>query len=61
MTELLGKFFQSIGEVNEVFTLVDYYEYIKAVEYLICVAFFILFPMFYRYLNGENAGKLNNH
>jgi len=61
MTELLGKFFQSIGEVNEVFTLVDYYEYIKAVEYLICVAFFILFPMFYRYLNGANAGKLNNH
>jgi len=61
MTELLGKFFQSIGEVNEVFTLVDYYEYIKAVEYLICVAFFILFPMFYRYLNGENARKLDNH
>jgi hypothetical protein len=61
MTELFGKFFQSIGEVNEVFTLVDYYEYIKAVEYLICVAFFILFPMFYRYLNGENARKLDNH
>jgi len=61
MIEWLGQFFQSIGEVNEVFTLVDYYEYIKAVEYLICVAFFIAFPMFYRYLNGENNRNRDNY
>jgi hypothetical protein len=60
MTELLGQFFQSVGEVKEVFTLVDYYEYIKAVEYLICVGFFITFPMFYRYLNGENTRDRDN-
>lgn len=41
----------SLGEVKEVFTLVDYYSYIKSMEYLICVAFFVGFPMFYRYIN----------
>jgi len=40
-----------IGEVKEVFTLVDYYTYIKSMEYLICVAFFVGFPIFYRYIN----------
>lgn len=40
-----------IGEVKEVFTLVDYYTYIKSMEYLICVAFFVGFPIFYRSIN----------
>ena len=43
-----------IGEVKEVFTLVDYYTYIKSMEYLICVAFFVGFPMFYRYINKDD-------
>lgn len=43
----------SVGEVKEVFTLVDYYSYIKSMEYLICVAFFVGFPIFYRYINKE--------
>lgn len=46
----------AIGEVKEVFTLVDYYSYIKSMEYLICVAFFVGFPMFYRYLNKKEEG-----
>lgn len=46
--------FSNIGSVSEVFTLVDYYSYIKGVEYLICVAFFCTFPMFYRYINTED-------
>lgn len=41
----------SIGQVKEVFTLVDYYQYIKGVEYLICIAFFVAFPFFYRYIH----------
>lgn len=41
----------TVGQIKEVFTLVDFYQYIKGVEYLICVAFFIGFPMFYRYLH----------
>ena len=44
--------FSSIGQVKEVFTLVDFYQNIKSVEYLICVAFFVGFPMFYRYINS---------
>jgi hypothetical protein len=43
-----------VGEVKEVFTLVDYYTYIKSMEYLICVAFFVGFPIFYRYINKED-------
>ena len=51
-------FMNSIGEVKEVFTLVDYYQYIKGVEYLICVAFFVGFPAFYRYIHKrEDARK----
>jgi len=45
--------FSLVGEVKEVFTLVDYYTYIKSMEYLICVAFFVGFPMFYRYINKK--------
>jgi hypothetical protein len=30
---------------------VDFYQYIKGVEYFICLAFFITFPMFSRYLH----------
>ncbi len=41
----------SVGQVREVFTLVDFYQYIKGVEYLICIASFAGFPMFYRYIN----------
>jgi hypothetical protein len=50
--------FSSIGQVKEVFTLVDYYQYIKGVEYLICIAFFVGFPFFYRYIHKtDDAGK----
>lgn len=45
----------SVGEVKEVFTLVDYYQYIKGVEYLICVAFFVGFPIFYRYIHKHDS------
>jgi hypothetical protein len=49
----LESLFNSIGEVSQVFTVVDYYQYIKGLEYLICLAFFIIFPMFYRYIHNE--------
>ncbi|BCG45924.1 hypothetical protein GEOBRER4_n0697 [Citrifermentans bremense] len=53
----------SIGQVKEVFTLVDFYQYIKGVEYLICVAFFIGFPIFYRYLHhkGQETKAQQSH
>ena len=46
-----------IGSIKEVFTLVDYYQYIKGVEYLICIAFFVGFPMFYRYLHKSDQSE----
>ena len=57
MTDL----FTSIGEVKEVFTLVDFYQYIKSVEYLICVAFFVGFPIFYRYIHKREDGDNSQH
>jgi hypothetical protein len=49
----MNQLLSSVGEVKEVFTLVDYYQYIKGVEYLICIAFFVGFPMFYRFINKK--------
>jgi hypothetical protein len=55
--KIMDTLFSSVGEMREVFTMVDYYQYIKGVEYLICVAFFVGFPMYYRYINSkEEAG-----
>ena len=51
---MFGQFMTSVGEIREVFTLVDFYQYIKGVEYLICVAFFVGFPIFYRYLHKRD-------
>ena len=44
---------QKIGEFKSVYTLVDFYQYIKGVEYLICIAFFIAFPLFYKYIHRD--------
>lgn len=53
--------FQSIGEVTHVYTLVDYYTYIKGLEYLICVAFFILFNSFYKNVIRSKDDNPDNH
>lgn len=58
MMELFG----AIGQVKSVYTLVDFYQYIKTVEYLICVAFFIGFPMFYQYMmSGKGSSGHTAH
>ena len=41
----------AIGMVKPLHTLVDYYTHIKGIEYLICVAFFVAFPVFFKYVN----------
>ncbi|ACM19953.1 menaquinol oxidoreductase complex Cbc7, membrane protein subunit, putative [Geotalea daltonii FRC-32] len=50
---MLDQALSSMGEIKEVFTLVDFYQYIKGVEYLICIAFFVGFPIFYRYIHKD--------
>jgi hypothetical protein len=52
---MITQILERIGEWDSVHTLVDFYQYIKGVEYLICVAFFIGFPMFFRYLNEKSS------
>lgn len=59
MPEFITNLFQSVGTVREVYTLVDFYQYIKSVEYLICIGFFVGFPLLYRRLHG--SGKQDGH
>jgi hypothetical protein len=61
MNEFFGQFFQSVGELKEVYTLVDFYQYIKGVEYLICLAFFIGFVKYFKYINGSPAETEKGH
>lgn len=53
LTELLRQYLVATGVVKPTHNLVDFYSHIKGIEYLICVAFFVMFPLFYRYLNKD--------
>jgi hypothetical protein len=58
----MSALFDTIGQVKSVYTLVDFYQYIKTVEYLICVAFFVGFPLFYRYMmSGKSSTAKTAH
>ena len=47
-------FFMNVGYVKQIYTTVDYYTYIKGLEYLLCLLFFTFFPLFYRYINSSD-------
>lgn len=51
VSELASQYIVAIGMVKPLHTLVDYYTHIKGIEYLICVAFFVAFPVFFKYVN----------
>ena len=51
VAELASQYMVAIGMVKPLHTLVDYYTHIKGIEYLICVAFFVAFPVFFKYVN----------
>ena len=53
VTELARQYMVATGMITPIHTLVDYYTHIKGIEYLICVAFFVAFPVFYNYVNKE--------
>jgi hypothetical protein len=55
VSELAGQYMVAIGMVKPLHTLVDYYTHIKGIEYLICVAFFVAFPVFFKYVNKTQA------
>ena len=56
-SELLRQYLIAIGVAQEFHTFVDFYTHVKGVEYLICVAFLVAFPFFFRYLNRATAGQ----
>ncbi|MBU1231455.1 MAG: hypothetical protein KKD01_09880 [Proteobacteria bacterium] len=51
VSELASQYMVASGMVKPLHTLVDYYTHIKGIEYLICVAFFVVFPVFFKYVN----------
>ena len=55
VTEMCRQFLVATGNLGEYETMVDYYTHIKGVEYLIAVAFFVAFPVYYKYLKPMEA------
>jgi len=53
VSELAGQYMVAIGMVKPLHTLVDYYTHIKGIEYLLCVAFFVAFPVFFKFVNRD--------
>jgi len=53
--ELIRQYMVATGIVTPAHTLVDFYSQIKGVEYLICLAFFVVFPLFYKYVNEDKT------
>ena len=57
VSELIRQYMVATGMIAPLHTLVDYYTHIKGIEYLICVAFFVAFPVFFSYVNKERTKK----
>ncbi|MFH7319144.1 hypothetical protein ACHHRT_00880 [Desulfurivibrio sp. D14AmB] len=51
VSELLRSYLVATGAIGEFQTLVDFYSHIKGVEYIICLAFLVAFPAFFKYVN----------
>lgn len=54
VSELASQYMVASGMIKPLHTLVDYYTHIKGIEYLICVAFFVVFPVFFKYVNKSS-------
>ena len=55
VSEMCRQFLVATGNLQEYETLVDFYTHIKGVEYLIAAAFFVAFPVYYKYINQKEA------
>jgi hypothetical protein len=55
VTELIRQYMVAIGVIQPLHTLVDFYTHIKGIEYLICVAFLVVFPVFVKYLEKQDT------
>lgn len=50
VTELMRQYLIATGLIQPLHTLVDFYSHIKGIEYIICVVFFVAFPVFFQYV-----------
>ena len=55
MTELARQYLIASGMVGPIHTLVDFYTHIKGIEYIICVVFFVAFPLFFQYVERRKS------
>jgi hypothetical protein len=55
--EMVRQFLVATGNLGEYETLVDFYTHIKGVEYLMAGAFFVAFPLYFKYIDKAAAGK----
>lgn len=53
VSEMFRNFLVATGNLNQYSTLVDYYTHIKGVEYLMAGAFFVVFPVFFKYISKD--------
>ncbi len=57
ISEVIRGYMVATGLITPIHNLVDYYTHIKGIEYLICVAFFVAFPIFYKSLGTRREGS----
>ena len=55
--EMVQQFLVATGNLGEYETLVDFYTHIKGVEYLMAGAFFVAFPIFFKYVDKAETKK----
>ncbi|MFO7605876.1 MAG: hypothetical protein R6W72_06235 [Desulfurivibrionaceae bacterium] len=53
--EWAEKFMIGVGMIKPMHTQVDYYTYIKGIEYLLCFYYFLIFPVFFMFINNKKA------
>ncbi len=51
VAEMTRQFLVATGNLGEYETLVDFYTHIKGVEYLMAGAFFVAFPVYFKYVD----------
>ncbi len=42
-----------VGMIKPMHTQVDYYSYVKGIEYLLCFYYFLIFPVFFIFVDKE--------
>ena len=56
--EWAKNFMVGVGMIKPMHNQVDYYTYIKGIEYLLCVYYFMVFPVFFIFVNKKSKKKI---